>query len=57
MLMPRCSSREVVRLVLRAWVARLVDVAPTVAKWLGLDLGAVDGRPLEVVPDAPPRSN
>lgn len=33
--------------------ARLVDVAPTVARWLGLELGAVDGKPLEVVPGTP----
>jgi predicted AlkP superfamily pyrophosphatase or phosphodiesterase len=36
--------------------ARLVDVAPTVAGWLGLELGAVDGKRLEVVPTAPAAS-
>jgi len=30
--------------------ARLVDVAPTVASWLGLSLGETDGKPLRVVP-------
>lgn len=29
--------------------ARLIDIAPTVAAWLGLELGPVDGKPLEVV--------
>jgi predicted AlkP superfamily pyrophosphatase or phosphodiesterase len=28
--------------------ARLVDLAPTVARWLGLDLGRTDGAPLSV---------
>jgi predicted AlkP superfamily pyrophosphatase or phosphodiesterase len=30
--------------------ARLIDIAPTVAGWLGLELAGVDGKPLEVVP-------
>jgi predicted AlkP superfamily pyrophosphatase or phosphodiesterase len=29
--------------------ARLIDIAPTVAAWLGLDLPGTDGKPLEVV--------
>jgi len=29
--------------------ARLIDIAPTVASWLGLELAGVDGKPLEVV--------
>jgi len=29
--------------------ARLVDVAPTIASWLGLSLGETDGKPLRVV--------
>jgi predicted AlkP superfamily pyrophosphatase or phosphodiesterase len=28
--------------------ARLIDVAPTVAKWLGFELGKVDGSPLAI---------
>jgi predicted AlkP superfamily pyrophosphatase or phosphodiesterase len=31
--------------------ARLIDIAPTVASWLGLELPGVDGKPLEVTPD------
>jgi len=35
--------------------ARLIDVAPTVAAWLGLKLGATDGSPLAIpMPTAPP---
>ena len=30
--------------------ARLIDIAPTVARWLGLTLPHVDGRPLAVTP-------
>jgi predicted AlkP superfamily pyrophosphatase or phosphodiesterase len=30
--------------------ARLVDIAPTIAAWLGLALPNVDGKPLEVTP-------
>jgi predicted AlkP superfamily pyrophosphatase or phosphodiesterase len=33
--------------------ARLVDIAPTVASWLGLELAGVDGKPLEIVAGAP----
>jgi predicted AlkP superfamily pyrophosphatase or phosphodiesterase len=29
--------------------ARLIDIAPTVAGWLGLELAGVDGKPLQVV--------
>lgn len=32
--------------------ARLIDIAPTVASWLGLELANVDGKPLEVIPRA-----
>lgn len=28
--------------------ARLIDIAPTVAGWLGLELGPVEGKPLEL---------
>jgi predicted AlkP superfamily pyrophosphatase or phosphodiesterase len=28
--------------------ARLIDIAPTVARWLGLDLSRADGKPLDV---------
>ena len=30
--------------------ARLVDIAPTIAEWLGLSLPNVDGKPLQVTP-------
>jgi predicted AlkP superfamily pyrophosphatase or phosphodiesterase len=30
--------------------ARLVDIAPTIAEWLGLAMGSVDGKPLRVTP-------
>ncbi len=30
--------------------ARLVDVAPTIAEWLSLSMGVVDGKPLKVTP-------
>ena len=33
--------------------ARLIDIAPTVAGWLGLELSGVDGKPLEIVAGAP----
>jgi predicted AlkP superfamily pyrophosphatase or phosphodiesterase len=32
--------------------ARLIDIAPTVARWLGLELPNIDGKPLEVTPRA-----
>ncbi len=32
--------------------ARLVDIAPTAAKWLGLTLASTDGKPLEIVAGA-----
>jgi hypothetical protein len=35
--------------------ARLIDIAPTVAGWLGLELPGVDGKPLEISPRLPVR--
>ncbi|MEO8179706.1 MAG: hypothetical protein ABI895_12805 [Deltaproteobacteria bacterium] len=32
--------------------ARLIDIAPTVASWLGLEMQNVEGRRLEVTPTA-----
>lgn len=30
--------------------ARLIDIAPTVARWLAVDIGDVDGAPLAIGP-------
>jgi len=34
--------------------ARLVDIGPTVARWLGFSMKDVEGKPLAVFPPAPP---
>jgi predicted AlkP superfamily pyrophosphatase or phosphodiesterase len=35
--------------------ARLIDIAPTVAQWLGFKLEKAEGRPLPIIAPAPQR--
>jgi hypothetical protein len=35
--------------------ARLIDVAPTIARWLGLKLEKAEGKPLPIIAPAPQR--